>query len=1022
MLIVQICQRISSARCGSSARRKWFCICFIIGLLGFSSWANAATRSAASVSLADVQAAYNSSSDGDTISIPAGTATWSGSLTVAKGVSIIGAGTNATVISRAGKVFHVSPGAGKAVRISNMKLDIGGYYGGGNYPIEVATSETDTNSPIYVRIDHIFMNYGQYSITFVGCNAWGVIDHCTFYNQSMAIQMAGGAPVWSYPRTAGTTNTLVVEDCRFYVDNNAPGKANWDEQETFSTGHGIRLAVRNCLVDWTAYTSGNGLPYEQHGKGGTISSSPPSSFDLRGPPVVELYSNVFKVYNTYRMMNLRGGQNLVYSNVFTAAVDGGNVINLTEDNYDSSYMGVDQIANSFFWANTYNGSAVSPILQDGDDAAYIQINRNYFTHAPDSSSGIITWSDWDGSHNGTFTGSTAQKFYPYTALAYPHPVVTAQDGGGGAVTSNAPSITAQPVAVTNSTTVGFGVGVTVAGDGTLVYQWRRNSVNLSGATSATYTQSPATTNQSGGYSCLITSVYGSITSSVAYVSITNTAAGGAGFYVSRTLGNDSNAGTLASPWATIGKANTAAVAGNTVYILAGKYNQGINPGASGTSGAPITFRNYNTDSVTITGAVVGVTIASKQFITVSGLNFTNVSRFASLSSASNNTITNCTFMGQLGASYWGGLALYASSRSNLIINCTLSRWGSTSPSSDGDMIDIGGDASDLSYYNRVEGCTLTASGHALVNLRCGYNVLRGNWGHNDAWSGGYGHRGFIIDADPDLPGGYNLIESNRLSFADHSVDGGANNGIDLRTRFNIVRFNTFFNNQDVGVMLAGGGTQVDQAIYNHIYNNTFYSNGLDGSGSDAAIGMQTYGAPFIVKTNSLFNNLFWKHGTSYWNSGANAALNLQIRSNNWEQTSDPKFTDVATAYTATTVGKPDLTLQSVSPCIDAGAFLTKVTSASSSGTSFTVADPWFFQAGLAGIGGDRVQLRGQSGTARITSISGSTITVDASLTWTNGQGIALPYSGSAPDIGAYEYQTGGAQPTPPTNLRIASVP
>lgn len=886
-------------------------ILLLILLMGLT--ARAATNTAASGSYSAVNTAYGLCSDGDTLAIPAGSNFWASTLSITKGISIIGAGSNnasGTIISRAGSVFDVSGVTGtNGIRISSMFLHMSGSYVGGAYPIAIQTSETSTNSPLYkMRVDRVFFWRGYSCVTVVGVGTWGVIDHCTFWNPTIAIQPLGGADAWAFPRVAGTTNTICIEDNIFITDNEFDDVSGYDEQEMITSGHGVRITARNNLWDLTGYTVGNGLPYEQHGKGGVISNDPPTDSDLRGPPTVEIYSNVFKVYNTYRMLNQRGGMNLVFSNVFTATVSGGNVINLTEDNYDSGYMGIDQIANSHYWSNTYNGSFVNPVLQDGDDATYIQLGRDYFTNAPNNTDGIITWSDWDGSTTGSYASGT-QKFYPYTPLTYPHPLVTAQD-------------------------------------------------------------SPPTT-----------------------------------FYISRTLGNDSNDGSLASPWQTIAKANAELSAGESVYILAGQYSQPVYPTNTGTAALPILYSSYTNASVTITGAITPLTISGKSYITVSGLNFTNVSRFGLLSSATNNTITNCTFAYINGASFWGGLAIAFSSRSNLVTGCTLHHWGDTEPSAEGDMIDIGGETTDTSYYNRIENNTLYSSGHALLNLRCGYNVVRGNTAHNEVWSGGYGHRCFIVDADPDLPGGYNLIESNRLSFATNSVDGGANVGLDLRTRLNIVRFNTFFNNSDVGLMMAGGSGQVDEAIYNHIYNNTFYTNGLDTSFSDAAIGMQTYGAPFIVKTNSIFNNLFWMHGSSYWNSGANAALAMQIRSNNWEQTSDPLFTDVATAYTATTAGKPDLTLQAGSPCVNAGGFLTTITSASSSGTSFTVADPWFFQSGLGGIAGDLVQLQGQSTTARITGISGSTITVDASVTWTNGQGIALPYSGSSPDIGAYEYQT-----------------
>jgi hypothetical protein len=295
--------------------------------------------------------------------------------------------------------------------------------------------------------------------------------------------------------------------------------------------------------------------------------------------------------------------------------------------------------------------------------------------------------------------------------------------------------------------------------------------------------------------------------------------------------------------------------------------------------------------------------------------------------------------------------------------------------------------------------------------------------HNETWLNGYGNRCIIIDSGaPPAIGGYNLVELNRISFTGVSADSVANTGLDVRTRFNIVRRNVFFNCADSGLQMAGGGSQGDQAIFNHIYHNTFYNNGLVSAGTTAAIGMQTWSEPFIVATNSIFNNIFWMNPAVYWNSGANAALALQILSNNWNQTGNPVFADVATPYTATTVGKPNLSLQPSSPCIDAGAFLTTISSASGSGTSFTVSDPHFFQHGLCGVENDTIQLQGQQSTARIININSTTktITVDRSLTWTNGQGVALPYSGSAPDIGAFEANMGPEYPAPPTQLRTTS--
>lgn len=51
-----------------------------------------------------------------------------------------------------------------------------------------------------------------------------------------------------------------------------------------------------------------------------------------------------------------------------------------------------------------------------------------------------------------------------------------------------------------------------------------------------------------------------------------------------------------------------------------------------------------------------------------------------------------------------------------------------------------------------------------------------------------------------------------------------------------------------------------------------------------------------------------------------------------------------------------------------------------------------------------IQLEGQTETAAVVScdIEGDRLTLDRSLTWTDGQGVGLAYGGSAPDLGVFE--------------------
>lgn len=134
----------------------------------------------------------------------------------------------------------------------------------------------------------------------------------------------------------------------------------------------------------------------------------------------------------------------------------------------------------------------------------------------------------------------------------------------------APSITVQPQSLTRTVGQSATFTVTAAGDAPLAYQWQKNLANIAGATSASYTIASAQTNDAGSYRCLVSNAYGSATSVVATLMVNAMAAGNVR-YVDFTAGNDSNAGTIASPWkrcpGMVGWAGSATLQpGDTVYF------------------------------------------------------------------------------------------------------------------------------------------------------------------------------------------------------------------------------------------------------------------------------------------------------------------------------------------------------------------------------------------------------------------------------------------------------------------------
>src|SRR4051812_39580270 len=77
-------------------------------------------------------------------------------------------------------------------------------------------------------------------------------------------------------------------------------------------------------------------------------------------------------------------------------------------------------------------------------------------------------------------------------------------------------------------------------------------------------------------------------------------------YFVSTSGDDGNPGTLGAPFRTIQQAADVADAGDTVFIRGGTYRETIRPAHSGSASSPITFKPYDNEGVTVSGAdVVG---------------------------------------------------------------------------------------------------------------------------------------------------------------------------------------------------------------------------------------------------------------------------------------------------------------------------------------------------------------------------------------------------------------------------------
>lgn len=264
-------------RLTSSALRYHVVILVTCIFFSFFGQVQAATIKAKSVSFEDVSSAVASAKDGDTVTIPAGTASWTSALLITKGITLQGAGNDSTVIlddipreerrearvkrkqptgpnqreleqpRRAALRPKSKPGPGSArprkesksavMRIElsrNQSFRMTGFtfrYGSRtSRPAQGACIKITGTCPS-VRVDHChFDQLYQNGLFFAGW-IYGVVDHCIFDGRAAAgtifsmtvyngLTWGGGTNdhgdgSWAEPAYFGSEKFLFIEDNNF---------------------------------------------------------------------------------------------------------------------------------------------------------------------------------------------------------------------------------------------------------------------------------------------------------------------------------------------------------------------------------------------------------------------------------------------------------------------------------------------------------------------------------------------------------------------------------------------------------------------------------------------------------------------------------------------------------------------------------------------------------------------------------------------------------------------------------------
>jgi hypothetical protein len=215
----------------------------------------------------------------------------------------------------------------------------------------------------------------------------------------------------------------------------------------FDTHNGGKLVCRYNEVD----TDSIAIPdrwfsvFQTHGNNGGYWEQE-TGYEVRAPSVVELYENNIHGSRVDFIVTLRGSTSLVYNNYSQARTRRSIIGYFYEEEQGPSssvfspgrisWPAEDQLHNTFIWNNICNGVAqsASDITVGASSADYIQLNRDYFLHAPQPTGGREYFIGKNGASSsyptdgvkyptlGTmvFTSTGPNAHYPYIPYVYPH--------------------------------------------------------------------------------------------------------------------------------------------------------------------------------------------------------------------------------------------------------------------------------------------------------------------------------------------------------------------------------------------------------------------------------------------------------------------------------------------------------------------------------------------------------------------------------------------------------------------------
>jgi hypothetical protein len=343
------------------------CVAAVMAVVLLSAFGDVegAVINARSASLADVNSAVASASDGDTVAVPAGSASWTSTLSVTKGITLQGAGSDTTVIlddvpreapqsqqqqkdgARAGrggggKFAGGPPSRGEGVLRTGQNRDIvtptlkaSQSFRMTGFTFRAGSVASNGDNGIRVlgtcssfRIDHCHFDklYRADPIKIAG-QIYGVIDHCTFdcrpKTQSILVwhnEWGGksyGDGSWADSPYFGSEKFIFIEDNTFV--NFGLFTTNGDID---CYGGGRYVCRHNTFYNCKPNSHGT-----------------ESSGRLRSSRAVEIYDNTINFTIAGNAGQIRGGTALIHDNTYIGAFSRGMTLHVYREFYPFHVFG-----------------------------------------------------------------------------------------------------------------------------------------------------------------------------------------------------------------------------------------------------------------------------------------------------------------------------------------------------------------------------------------------------------------------------------------------------------------------------------------------------------------------------------------------------------------------------------------------------------------------------------------------------------------------------------------------------------